>query len=879
MNFSVERLRIWLLVGAGLLVAVIGAFLGYAHYRAHRFLTGLPGKMGMDIQQETNAFTYSQSVKGKTIYTIHAAKALKRKDGKVTLNDVGIVLYGRGDGSNSDRVDRIYGKEFEYDQTEGVVRAMGEVHIDLQAPAPVGAGAKVEYARGKEVTPSSHVHDDDHLIHVKTSGLVFLQKLGVAATDQDLEFEFNGMTGHAHGADFSSDTGLLVLQSAVKVNGVKDGKPTVLTASRAELDRQRQQVLLSHAVYTVVERDAGPRIAKGERVTAYLRHEGGVDRAQAEGGVSLTDAGGTVSAQRGEVHLSAANQPQAATLAGDVRFATEDPLRQAQGQAQEGRAAFDTAGTLQHVTMSGGVRVHERTRGSAQDAWGERDLTAQGLELAMASGDPKHVVLKDAKAAGDAKLTTLTPAVAGAKARHTGATSSALSGDVLMASFVQRDGGMHVKDVHGAGHTTLWRVSDTGAIATSSGDALDATFRGGGVARGGIGVAGGAKGSRSFGAGGDEIVTAVQQGHVVMTNKAVSKVTAAKGSAGAVTGLGSGGEQKATASRASYDGATEKMTLTGAVQVSDGDSMVSADRVVMEQQTGNAMADGAVKASYSQLTQGAQTSSSAEVVHVLAARGELKHDAGLALFYGVAGQPARLWQGASQVEAPVLQFEQKARRMVAKADGPGLEVHAVFVNAGSLDALGATSATLTSATSANPTTAKGSVTQGKVAGAKRPVPVPVRVASHEMTYSDLARRADFSGGVLVEDGVGTMRALQATVFLQAAAAAKTTKPPGKEAASGAFLGGSVERVVASGRVDMVQPGRRATGEQVVYTAADGLFVLTGLPGLPPRMMDETRGQITGASMSFHAGDNGVVVANGPDGATGQRVRTVTRVKQ
>ncbi|CAN5477111.1 hypothetical protein BH10ACI4_BH10ACI4_17360 [soil metagenome] len=875
MNFSVERLRIWLLVGAGLLVAVIGAFLGYAHYRAHRFLTGLPGKMGMDIQQETNAFTYSQSVKGKTIYTIHAAKALKRKDGKVTLDDVGIVLYGRGDGSNSDRVDRIYGKEFEYDQGEGVVRAMGEVHIDLQAPAPVGAGAKVEYAKGKEVSADSHVHEDDHLIHVKTSGLVFLQKLGVAATDQDLEFEFNGMTGHAHGADFSSDTGLLVLQSAVKVNGVKDGKPTVLTASRAELDRQRQQVLLSHAVYTVVERDAGTRIAKGERVTAYMRRDGGVERAQAEGGVSLADASGTVTAQRGEVHLNAVNKPQAATLTGEVRFATEDPLRQAQGQAQEVRAAFDSAGALQHVTMSGGVRVHERTRGSAQEAWGERELTAKGLELAMASGsagDPKHVVLKDAKATGEAKLTTLIPAVAGAKAGHTGAASSALSGDVLTASFIERDGGMHVKEVHGAGRTTLRRVSETGAVATSSGDSLDATFHGGGVARGKTALASGAKRSNGFGAGGDEIVTAVQQGHVVMTSKAAAKAAAAKGSA--APGIVSGGEQKATANRASYDGATEKMTLTGGVQVSDGDSNVSADRVVMEQQTGDAVADGAVKASYSQpgqasqARQDSQAAPSAEVVHVLAARGELKHDAGLAIFYGAPGHPARLWQGASQVEAPMLQFEQKARRMVAQADGPGMDVHAVFVNSGSLDALGTTGTT-----SANATSGKASVIPGKAAGPKRPV--PVRVASHEMTYSDLARRADFNGGVLVEDGAGTMRAQQATVFLQAAATAKTAKPAEKQA----FMGGSVDRVVASGHIDIVQPGRRATGEQVVYTAADGLFVLTGTPALPPRMMDETRGQITGASMSFHAGDNGVVVANGPDGATGQRVRTVTRVKQ
>ena len=43
-----------MLAGAGLLVMVIVAFLGYAHYRAHRFLTDLPQKLGVDIRRETN---------------------------------------------------------------------------------------------------------------------------------------------------------------------------------------------------------------------------------------------------------------------------------------------------------------------------------------------------------------------------------------------------------------------------------------------------------------------------------------------------------------------------------------------------------------------------------------------------------------------------------------------------------------------------------------------------------------------------------------------------------------------------------------------------------------------------------------------------------
>ena len=57
MSVSVERLRVWLLVGAGLLVMVVAAFLGYAHYRAHRFLTNLPAKLGIDVRQESNNIT------------------------------------------------------------------------------------------------------------------------------------------------------------------------------------------------------------------------------------------------------------------------------------------------------------------------------------------------------------------------------------------------------------------------------------------------------------------------------------------------------------------------------------------------------------------------------------------------------------------------------------------------------------------------------------------------------------------------------------------------------------------------------------------------------------------------------------------------------
>jgi lipopolysaccharide export system protein LptA len=250
--------------------------------------------------------------------------------------------------------------------------------------------------------------------------------------------------------------------------------------------------------------------------------------------------------------------------------------------------------------------------------------------------------------------------------------------------------------------------------------------------------------------------------------------------------------------------------------------------------------------------------SDAEPVHVQAARAELKHDSQVAKFYGVTGKPARLWQGASQVDAPVIEFEQKHKRLLAHGEGLGAPgaVHTVLVSGGS--------AAKTDTSKAGKQTSSGKASV-------------VRVISRDLVYSDEARRADFTGGVQVESADGSMRGQEAVVYLQAAAANGAKKVSGTSA-SGGFMGGSVERVVASGHIEMQQPGRRASGEQLVYTAGDGMFVLTGTAKVLPKVVDDQRGTVTGTSLRFHAGDENVVVSNEGDSGVGQRVRTETRVK-
>jgi lipopolysaccharide export system protein LptA len=261
-------------------------------------------------------------------------------------------------------------------------------------------------------------------------------------------------------------------------------------------------------------------------------------------------------------------------------------------------------------------------------------------------------------------------------------------------------------------------------------------------------------------------------------------------------------------------------------------------------------------------------------VHVLAQRAELKKASNTAVFHGDIAKPARLWQGGSQVEAPVLEFNQRQRRLVARGDGAGvpMPVRTVLVSAGSGG---------TKPVTADPGEAK-TIDPAKASAMMRR-PAVVRVASREMVYSDEARTADFTGGVRVESADGVMRGDHATAYLQAASAQKqeaTGKTDsGKMDPGVGFLGGGLERVVVSHAIEIDQPGRRATGDRLVYTADDGLFVLTGTPASPSRVVDQARGVVTGVELRFRAEDESVVISNGDKGGAGLRVHTETRVKR
>ena len=244
---------------------------------------------------------------------------------------------------------------------------------------------------------------------------------------------------------------------------------------------------------------------------------------------------------------------------------------------------------------------------------------------------------------------------------------------------------------------------------------------------------------------------AEQRGSVKIVREAVAKPKPDAGKKDAAKKDAAPEIEHAEGEDAVYDGESDRMTMTGQVKVSDAESALFADRVAFDRASGDATAEGSVRVSY--LQQG----STGEPLHVLAARAIGHKTTGITEFFAAPGGEAKMWQGGSQVEAPVLDFDRTKRTVFAHgtSNAEAQAVKTVLVDA-------------------NPP---------KPGDKKKPGSGgPVRVLSRELTYTDGTREAVFRGLVQVNDQDGVMHAREATVYLVAKDAAGLKGRQGYECA-------------------------------------------------------------------------------------------------
>jgi lipopolysaccharide export system protein LptA len=818
---SVKRLRWGLLASAALLVVLVAVFLGYGHYRMRKFGQAI---LDRGLKHLSQGITYSDSVGGKINYTLHAdsggevAPPPGSSDKIYALHGVKLDVYGRTDGS----VDHIYGKEFEYNSTQGLVKALGEVDMDMQAPTSVG-GRNNKAVRDAETGEPVN-------IHVKTSGLVYIKRLGVAATGERVDFNYGTMHGSSQGAEFDNGRNVLRLLAQVEATGDEHGQPMHLTAEKADFDRTSDVVTFD---YVVVH--SGERTAKADHAITYLRHDSSVERLEGTGGVSLSQGTRQVNASRLEAVFSTGSVVERMKLSGGVTLADSSTQKPMHGAAREADVAFDAKGSPAKIVATGEAKVEMVDHRAAAPTQGLRrslsgnEITMNFVPAGATKGTKSKSILHELHVVGGAKALGESYSTPSGKSASLLKTSQ-VAADDLLGEFVQgMRGDAELKTLHGKGHTQLQQNTTAGAEQVSTGDMLEATLL--------TGIA-------VNGASGSRIESAVQTGHVTIHSRPALKPDARAGTKQDVTA--------ATAEHANYDGATEKLRLTGDAHVNDGTTEMSAASIVVDQPTGNAEAEGNVVATV--LGNGGQansnlSSANSQVTHVLAASAKLQHASRLAEFHGTDTQPAKLWQGASQVQAANLFLDGEKHTMAARPAASGALIHAVFAGVNS--------------------TAKPSA-PGKPAGNS-----VVRVAAQKMDYADLQREATFVGAVRIDGISGDTLSQRAVVFLTPAKAGANNS-----AAPFGTSAGSIDHIVLSGDVRLEQPARRATGETLLYTAATGRYVLTGTPANPPRAVDAQQGTVTGTSLTFGDSGSTIIVAGEPASPKGKgtRVRTETEVR-
>ena len=815
-----------------LLVVALAVFLAVGKWKNPFNRRDIPKRLGIDIQQEANGFTYTQAHGGHTLFKIHASKVVQYKEGNAQLHDVKIELYG-ADGRS---VDRIEGAEFEYDSKAEVAKAAGAVEITLVrpgealaiAPKTTSKQAMENLPKGGALALAAETASRGE-IHVKTSGLVFDQKTGVASTNQPVEFTMAQASGSAVGASYDSQAGLLEMEHAVQLNTHRGGKPVELLAEHAEFDHG-EEICQLHAASANFK--GGKAQASDARV--FFRDDGSAARLDATNGFVLTTAtGGRLAAPTGKLEFDEHNQPRHGYLEGGVTIDANHNGRKAHGTSPTMDLVFTGEGVLQRAHLERGVKIasEEQTGLPGQVLRTHRAWASPVADFAFRNAGHGQVELGSIHGTGGV-------VVEGESQRGTGPVMpSHMTADDVTGTFGANS---VLSAMTGIGHASIAQTTAQGTRQTTSGDRLDVQFATAKKA-GTVGEGSGEPEHEEAGHGeSGQIQGATVDGHVVLAQQ-----PAAKPGATAPSTL------RATGDRAVYEGVGELLHLTGSPRVEDGDLQLAADKIDLSQASGDAFAHGNVKATWfgsgsgdSRRQGGTATGQKGVVLggqgpaHAIAAEAQLHESTGEATFRG----QARLWQQANSIAGPVIVLDRTKQTLVARTTNPADPVRVVLLSAAG---------------------------QGSGKNGKASAPSVIRVSGGDLSYSAGERKAVMRRGAVSSVVAATAEATTNSAEVELILVAQGDRA-GKDGATA-----QVDRLTARGQVEVSSQGRRGTGEQLVYTASTDEYVLTGTTAVPPKLTDTARGTVTGEALIFNSRDDSVSI----EGGGGQKTATETSVKK
>jgi lipopolysaccharide export system protein LptA len=597
-------------------------------------------------------------------------------------------------------------------------------------------------------------------------------------------------------------TNTLTLESHIHL-AVSGPQAGVIHAEHGVITNEPRVIVLDHPHF-----DHAVTAMQADQATFYLGPDNSVQRVVATDHVvaqtkpSAADSSAPMHARADHAEFlltEKQNLLQTGTLTGHVHLEQEGP-QPMQGDA--GRVILDYAGKneLQMVHALDGARLFQKaaqqtTAKSSNPTSGPQDfeLTAPVIDFKVVNGR----LIEHAVTSGTAQITTSSP---DSPASRTVVTAGKFDGQF------STDGGKNrLTTLHGAPNARIVNSVPGQPDRVSTSDSVVAAF----LPEGGI-----------------QSIT--QQDNVVFTDNQPPEK-----------------RMQAWARTARYTPADQMLVLTGSPRIANGSMITTANSVRINRATGEALAQGDVKSTYSDVKEqpdGALLASSSPI-HVTALSMTAHNMPSTALYSG----NARLWQDANIIEAPTIQFD-RDRRFVTAQGTAAQPVQTILVQQSKVQR-----------EKAQPEKKLAGQSGG---GQKSADSGPISITAMKLTYADSERRVHYEDHVFAKGTDFTATASTADAYLR-----PRTQTSANQSVSGL---GQLDHMVAETNVVITEPNRHADGQKLVYTASDDKFVLTGGP---PSIFDAEQGKITGVSLTFFRSDDRVLV----EGEASTPVVTQTRV--
>jgi lipopolysaccharide export system protein LptA len=335
----------WLLLVA---IAAIVAGIGITYRAQKRAIRAeapaKPASLPDDLNSTAQDWTYTESNANQTMVEVTAKDALEARDSS-RVDLKGVTL--KLHDKRGGTYDLVTSAAASYFKADHRFYSQGEVQITLKVP---------------ETGEPKH-----QLVSIKSSGVNFDTNSGQAETDQPADFTFEHGTGHSTGAFYAPDTHTLHLKKDVTLNWMPIGpraKPMKIEATSLYYREAESEIWLKP--WGRMTRDN--TVVEGQDATIKLQDDG-------EGHKSIHSIDAT------HAHGS-----------------DTYPTRKLQYEAEGLHVDFNEDGVVQQMTGEGNAKLVDTGEAS------ETTVTAKHVELKFTPGE-KESVLNSVNGAGNAVVT------------------------------------------------------------------------------------------------------------------------------------------------------------------------------------------------------------------------------------------------------------------------------------------------------------------------------------------------------------------------------------------------------------------------------------------------------------------------------------------